>query len=510
MTTWMDRLIGTISPAWQLRRERTRVALSLLRRHYEGAATGRRTISWNKAAGDANALIGPALASLRAVARDLVRNNPYAESALSTIVDHTVGFGIVGKPAQPNPQALQAWKAWAETTACDADGRHDFYGLQKLVVRTVVESGEVLVRRRFRRIEDDLPLPLQLQVLDPDFLDTSKDTSTLPSGGGRIVQGVQFDGIGRRVGYWLFPEHPGSSSGAFGSSVLVPAESVQHIFKSTRPGQVRAPSWFAPSLLRFKEFDEFEDATLMKQKIAACLAVLVTDPSGLGEPLGSTDTSEDPQIDYLEPGMIKQLLAGQSVEVVDPPQAADYDPYSRNVLRAIATGLGVTYEDLTGDYTNLPFSAARMSRLRHEARVHDWRWRMLIPQFCDPVWTWAMQVAVITGKVRTAVPPAEWTAPPLPLIDPVNEGLAYQRLIRSGLITLSEALRERGYDPRAVLEEMAKDNQLLDELKLILDSDPRKMTQAGQSQAALGGSNQASDAGAAERALWQAIQGGRR
>jgi capsid protein len=77
-------------------------------------------------------------------------------------------------------------------------------------------------------------------------------------------------------------------------------------------------------------------------------------------------------------------------------------------LRAIATGLGLTYEDLTGDYTNMPFSAARMSRLRHWARVvDDWRWRLLIPQFCDPVWDWAMEAAVIMGltPIRRLVRP---------------------------------------------------------------------------------------------------------
>jgi hypothetical protein len=32
--------------------------------------------------------------------------------------------------------------------------------------------------------------------------------------------------------------------------------------------------------------------------------------------------------------------------------------------------------------------SARMSRIRHWARVEDWRWRTMIPQFCDPAWTW--------------------------------------------------------------------------------------------------------------------------
>jgi capsid protein len=143
----------------------------------------------------------------------------------------------------------------------------------------------------------------------------------------------------------------------------------------------------------------------------------------------------------------------------------------------------VTYEDLTGDYADMPFSAARMSRLRHWSRVDDWRWRVLIPQFCDPIWRWAMQAAAIGNLAPADVPLPRWSAPPPPMVDPVNEGLAYQRLIRSGLETLSNVLRERGYDPAEHFAEMASDNALLDELGIVLDSDPRQMTQAGQAQA---------------------------
>lgn len=480
--TWLDRAIGFLAPRAGLKRMRARVATDLLARHYEAAATGRRTQGWRRNLGDSNAVVGPALAILRDVARDLVRNNAYAESALTTIGDHVVGWGIVAKPRKKNAKAEELWKAWAETTACDSDGRNDFYGLQKLVMRTVVESGEVLVRRRIRFPEDGLPIPMQIQILDPDFIDTMKnETITSPKGNvvGRIIHGVEFDILGRRSGYWLFPEHPGAQLSTTLTSRRIPAESIRHIYKQSRPGQVRGPSWFASVLLRFKDFDEFEDATLMKQKIAACLAVLTTDPSGMGPTLGTPGTPEPGamQIDSLEPGMILPMPPGQDVHVVAPPPAADYPEYTKTNLRAIATGLGVTYEDLTGDYSDFNFSSARMSRLRHWARVEDWRWRTLIPQFCDPVWYWAMEVAGVMGLEEA--PAAEWTAPPAPMIDPSNEGRAYMQNIRTGIQTLPEVLRERGYDPDAVLKEIADSNEKLDKLEIVLDCDPRNTTQAG-------------------------------
>ena len=485
--SWLESIASTVAPRWALRRARYRVALEMLQRHYEGAGTGRRQQGWRRSSQDANATNGPALARLRENARDLVRNNPYAESAVSTIADQAVGWGIVPNLDPRTPRILDAWRAWGETTACDADGRHDFYGLQKLAIRTVVESGEVLVRRRLRRPEDGLPIPMQLQLLDPDFLDTSRDTSTSAAGtstlGGVVdIQGVRFDPIGRRIGYWLFPAHPGSNAGPT-VSVLVPADSVLHMMRGSRPGQVRAVSWFAPILLKMRDHDEFEDATLMKQKIAACLAVLTTDPDGQNLPLGTKDDTQTPPVDALEPGMIIPVPAGQSVTVVDPPAAGDYEAYSRTQLRAIATGIGIPYEDLTGDYVGMPFSAARASRIRHRDRVHDWRWRILIPQFCGPTFAWFVQAASIMGQVPENLT-AAWTPPPLPMVDPQVEGLATMRNIRAGLTSLSEAQREQGYDPDDLLEEIAADNARLDELGIVLDSDARNMTQGGQLQGA--------------------------
>src|SRR3990167_2869927 len=195
---WLDRVTAPVAPIWTLRRQRARLGATLLARHFEAAATGRRTANWYRLNTDANAAQGPALAYLRATARDLVRNNPYAESALTTIEDHVVGWGIEAKPVPKESPFVDLWKAWADSTACDADNRSDFVGLQALVMRTVAESGECLVRRRWRRLEDGFPLPLQLQILEPDFLDTSKDVDGV--NGHKTIQGVEFDALGRQIG----------------------------------------------------------------------------------------------------------------------------------------------------------------------------------------------------------------------------------------------------------------------------------------------------------------------
>lgn len=104
---------------------------------------------------------------------------------------------------------------------------------------------------------------------------------------------------------------------------------------------------------------------------------------------------------------------------------------------------------------------------------------MIVPQMCVPVWRWAMEVAQVAGFGDVAELEADWTAPPLPMVDPDKEGLAYMRNIRAGIMSRSEALRERGMDPDAVLAEIAADNKAADKLGIILDSDPRNTTQQG-------------------------------
>ena len=300
---FLDRFALAISPSWGQSRLRARMIAQELARHYEAASMGRRTSNWTRAGTDANAAAGPSLASLRALARDLVRNNSWARNGLRVIANNTVGWGImakaVGGPSAATAMAL--WKAWSESPSeCDADGRLTFAGIESLATRTTAESGEVLVRRRRRRPVDGLTIPLQLQVLEPDFIDTTKD-GLVGDAGGPIIQGVEFDKLGRRVAYWLYENHPGSSLLGTLTSKRVPAEDIAHVFFSERPGQVRGVSWFAPAIVNLRDFDEFEDAQLMRQKIAACFAAFVTDIDGTGTAIGA-QSAADELIETIEPG----------------------------------------------------------------------------------------------------------------------------------------------------------------------------------------------------------------
>ena len=206
--TWLDRAISWVSPQRGLQRTRARMAADVLM-SYEGARTDRRASGWWTTDSSANAEIGPALARLRQRSRDLVRNNAYAARAIGELAGQSIGTGITAqaRPAGGDPELTKqindAWRIFVDE--CDADGQLDLYGLQRLAARTVFESGEVLIRFRPRFYDDGFHVPMQIQVMEPDYIDTALTQETKT---GRIVQGVEFDLLGRRIAYWLFPEHP--------------------------------------------------------------------------------------------------------------------------------------------------------------------------------------------------------------------------------------------------------------------------------------------------------------
>jgi len=444
-------------------------------RRYDAASRTTRTSNWLTPATDAtSAIVNPSV--IRNRARDLVRNNPWANKGLSVIVNNTVSYGIraqwQSKSKQTTKRTQDLWKAWAESTQCDAQGMHNFYGIQQIVMRAVVESGECLVRLRSRLASDGLSVPFQLQVLEADFLYTFADGPL--ANGGYVQHGIEYDVIGRRVAYLIYKSHPGSTGrfyGGFSSGYSrVPANEVIHVFRPDRPGQERGVSWFAPVMIRLRELDIYEDAYLNRQKLANLFAAFIyTDEPGETE-------DEFSDVSELTPGSMYTLRPNRRIEFSNPPKADDYGPYTLANLRAIAAGLGITYEALTGDLSQVNFSSARMGWQEFGRSIDSWLWQLLIPQLCDGVAGWFAAIAQITDVT------AEWTPPKRMMVDPVREIPAIKDAIRAGLMTQSEAVREQGYDPEQLFTEMASDNALLDKLGLVLDSDPRKLSGQGQLQ----------------------------
>lgn len=459
---WLDNVIGWMSPSWGVRRLAARHSLDQIRA-YEGAKNGRRTSGWQTSGASANAEIATSLPKLRERSRALCRDNPYAVAALEALVSNAVGTGIVPKFADAKAAAL--FKQWS--AQCDAEGQLDFYGLQALAARAIFESGEVLLRFRARRPEDGLAVPLQLQVLEPDYLDSTK-TQDLPDGG-YIISGVEFSPIGKLLGYWLFNRHPGEIAGLAMrfESRFVPSSEVRLVYERTRPGQVRGVPKLAPVLLKLRDLDDYEDAELMRKKIEACFAAFVTssDPNrSLGQDQQASGTG--PRRNKLAPGQIEYLKPGEAVEFGHPSPSGGYGDYTRTQLRAAAAGIGVTYEQLTHDLSQVNYSSARVGLLEFRRVTERWQWLTFIPLFCQPVAERFLVAAELAGKLPKAGGAVDWTTPKWDWVDPVKDVTGELLEIAAGLKSWQEGVRRRGYDPDQNLKELAEDQKKFEDHKV--------------------------------------------
>jgi lambda family phage portal protein len=472
-----ERGLAHILPGLGYKRARSRALANSLAegiervRRYEAASGGRRTSGWVRPGSSANAEIGPALHRLRAGSRDLRRNNQWADKAIRTRADDIIGLGI-----RPSARSLKgkreqelinaAWKLWGGTTKCDPHGRKNFYKMQDLTMQAADESGEVLLRRMKCSTADGLPVPLQIKVMEADHLDTLKDGQILENGN-RVIQGVEYDGRDRPVAYWIFPDHPGENYHTRSiKSDRVPAEDIIHLFDEIRPGQVRGIPRGTPCLLRTRDFDDMEDAVLLRQKLANLYVGFIHD---LDATVETNATFSEADVDEMEPGTYEHLPAGRTISFANPPHAQGYSDYSKISLRAIAAGYGTTYEALTGDLTQVNFSSGRMGRLQYERANAKFRENTIVPVLCHRVWEWFVEAAVLAGHFSDENATAVWTPPGAAMIDPVKEINAKAAAIRNGFTTQDAVIREFGGEPEDIMEEQALGRRRAEEMDVPLD-----------------------------------------
>ena len=114
-----------------------------------------------------------------------------------------------------------------------------------------------------------------------------------------------------------------------------------------------------------------------------------------------------------------------------------------------------------------------MGWLEMHRNITDWQNNLIIPTICVGTWDWFITNAKLAGLINVNKCAANWTPPRREMIDPVKETSGITNMVRSGLRTPSEAIREQGYDFDEVIKEYASDLKKLDALGIVLDIDMR-------------------------------------
>lgn len=470
---------------------------------YEGAASGRRMGTWGTSAIGPNSSLYSSLNSLRSRSRQLRRNNPLVDGGASGYIANIIGSGINPRwQIKDNPQLKEEiqelWNDWTEES--DFYDLLDFYGQQSLGVSAMIDAGEFLCRFIDAGPGEYETVPLKLQLLEADHLD-EKFNSVAPNGN-EIRMGIEIDQLGRRQAYWLWNEHPGemlSFTSNATERIRVPREDMIHVFSPQRIGQMRGRPWLSSIIVKLHELDQYEDAELVRKKTAAMFGGFITQAQDydaaaagiIGRSLGTDGNSND--IIALEPGTFPVLPVGKDVKFSNPVDVGTtYEVWIKQQIREIAVGMGVTYEQLTGDLSGVNYSSIRAGLLEFRRRVNQLQYQILIHQFCRPIARRWMDAAVLCGALR--IPDyyphrrryrrVKWRPDGWPWVDPVKDQLAQQMAIRNGFKSRARVVAELGDDVETVDAEIVEDNKRADSAGLVLDSDPRKTNTSGAVQKA--------------------------
>lgn len=428
--------------------------------------------------------------TLRQRARDLDMGGGIPRSAVATETTTVVGTGLIPKPTidydalgmsaeqakQWEKIAKREFDFWASRKFCDIAERKNFYQLQSLAYRSFLVSGDVIALLPMFE-SPGTPYTLHVQLLEADRLatpDSSGDSTTVETpGGGRIIDGVEINNIGRVVRYHIASHHPKSENqngeltftaiDAYGKDTGMP--NVLHVYVPERPEQYRGVPMIAPIIEKSKQLDRYFNAELMANVVASMFTLfIVSDPdvnirnSDLTEAVGDEDrVTDDPTKLHLAGGSIYELGPGKKPEAVNPmrPNSA-FAAFVDSFCTQLGASIEMPKEILLKAFTK-SYSASRAALTEYWRKIPRAR-RDFVDDFCQPIYEAFLAEAVALGRIeapgffedpmiRWCYSKCQWIGSTMQQLDPLKEVQAAKERVALNISTQErEAAEFNGSD----------------------------------------------------------------
>ena len=454
---------------------------------------------------DLNSLIETSNPRLRERVRRLVRDFPPFVRAINAQAAFVVGKGarfqslVVDEDGHADVKIRQKiesrFRSWMDKASID--GRMHFYDCQRLALRQRLECGEFFFC--FRSPRNRNRHPLALQFIEPDRVQGGLEVT--PTHGNSIVlQGIEFDPeTGERFAYHVLKEQFAQHF-QWGFDAIPDARMV-HGYEIMRPGQLRGVTVFAPVIILAESMFDYIDAELDAAKMAAKWLAFVTSDNpmkmqSLRSPDGQQKINET-RLEEIENCMLEYLQPHENIQIAPASGRVNdgFDRFTHFVLRMVGIVTGVPYEVLSGDYSGVNYSTARMSRQDYNMFLEPERF-WLEHNFNNPVFRQWLYTEAVTQrylpgyfKDPSHYEKAMWVPAGMPSPDPLREGKADIDNLKAGLDSPQNIIMARGGDPEQVLEEMAAWQQMLEEKGVTVDvgnistakqTNPAKLDELGE------------------------------
>lgn len=444
---------------------------------------------------------------------DLARNDGWGSASMSRQLDLVIGSGW--RPAVDLPydtlglsfeeadeladRIEDAWHDYAEDPGfwCDATRQGPAASVLGLAYRHRICDGEAFAEICW---EDDRgPYATFVKNIDPDRVSNPFDESDTID----MRAGIELDRHGAAVAYHVRTNHPDDDYlwGSGGPEwVRVERETewgrptMLHAFEAQQAGQFRGVSPLAPILRKLKQMVRYDEAELQAAMVNAVLAAFITsgsDHEQMAEAMTATEmdainasrlstySAAPPRIPG---GTVQFLYPGDRVDITQPGHPnSGYEAFFRAGLRNVASTVGLSYEQLTMDWSQVNYSSARAALLEV--------WRGLTArkdrfsaQFMGPWWRAWIEEAIDRGRVKIpsravsfeANPAAwcrvDWIGPARGWVDPQKEAEAAGLRMSSSISNLERECAEQGIDWKQNVRKIGRQRRFM--IENGLDPDP--------------------------------------
>lgn len=499
---------------------------------YEGAdRVGRELASWNPIHRPADGEINPEKELMDARARDVIRNTGIAQGASAIHRDSIVGAHY-RLNARPNYTYLKRDRKWAAEFAREVEAKFRMYAESdnnwldaarmntltaqvRLAVAGFFAVGEVLATVEWLR-DGGRPYNTALQMIDPDRLSNPMGMSDSDT----LRRGVVRNQYGAPQGYHIRVAHPRDTNAVDSYRWrYVPIRKpwgrrqVIHLIEQVRVDQTRGVADMVAVLKNLRMTKKFDEIVLQKAIVQASYAATIESDlppdaafATIGANLPGAATDGAAQVGYAQNllNAISQYVGGSRNLQIDGVKIPHLFPgtklnlqspagqdgvgteFEESQLRHIAAALGVSYEELSRDYTKTNYSSSRASS-NNTRKFMLSRKKVVADRYAGCGYRLWLEEAVNKGDIEAAkgidiyeaqnldaLAECSWIGASGGQVDELKETQAAVLRIKNRLSTYEIEAARLGYDFRDIFEQSASEEEQAEELGIDLNPEPTK------------------------------------
>lgn len=475
-------------------------------------------------------------------ARDVLRNDAYIQGGSNLHKDNIVGshYLLNSRPLSKvafgkqddtweeefQEEVEEKWELYSDSADhwVDAARTNNFTQQVRLGVGVHFMAGEMLAAVEWIK-DDGAPFNTAIQFVDLDRL----STAPLSLNQSEVRNGIRYNKRGAPIAYQIRTEHPSDFGPLFGRVDMpewkeIPVRKpwgrlqVIHLFEQLRPDQSRGITDLATSLKATKIGHTWRDLNIQHAVTQAMYAAAITSelPSdqvfaSLGGGSITPDKVQGMVTDYAEGYLssvaqyagtnrglqidgvkIPHLYPGTKLELLSPGKSGLQPEFESSLLRYIAASMGVSYEQLSRDYTKTNYSSARAA-MTETWKFMQSRKKLVADKYATIVFRLWLEEAIRKNQITTmsgrraasiytdkrlnltfdAISKCEWIGASRGQIDEYKETQAAVLRITNGLSTAEDELARLGKDWRKVYRQLSREMKLREAMGLMFNgTDP--------------------------------------